>query len=679
MTLTLPKNWLDVASGKASTKWLEQFMHRHLALLEKGQITPQEFANELEEEFASRMLNTPAKQKNYRSNVVQGLKILEPHHPAIELVALSTDEYRRLNDQQRGRVAQRETQYLHPDAVKALVKIAENLLDSDEWSDVGAGLAVLIGRRISEILLSQFSLKTSWSLNFSQMAKQADDVDITIEIPTLASAKPVLAAIEKLQSGLAIADLKQRASSRQLKQAVNRRYSLAIAQKCDEYFKGLVPNRSDKDNLYTHIFRAVYATIATHWFCPPNVPEHQYKAEIQGHFTITQDGEKLPNYAARSNYDDYVIGDGQGNREGRLGLKLGRLPGLKVIEAFRDDPVEDMLPHQHSKVAAKTVSAPAPAIEGHGDRQITPVDVNVVAETAEQISEEPSPMSKPPVPIKRPQIYAADLERLTALMASKGVEGSPAELLAMLLDAYEETQKHSPQQVATIQQVSQTFNWFTAEIDTLRQQVSDLEARPPEPPQTGQSDAPRVADLQTQVGQLQSENQQLKTELKGLQSENKQVTTELQETQAQLAGIHQLLGTPVNQAKSAPQPPPSAQTAQTLAPEKKEDTKQRDRFDSKAKVEAIVQDIINWNTAQASNDTRLRISVSIIKALGSLVGATYQPVIMEVLKEQEEAIEEIHRRFMIGVRHNVSVDKDTILQDIARDYMGVENWQEAAY
>jgi len=52
---------------------------------------------------------------------------------------------------------------------------------------------------------------------------------------------------------------------------------------------------------------------------------------------------------------------------------------------------------------------------------------------------------------------------------------------------------------------------------------------------------------------------------------------------------------------------------------------------------------------------------------------------MEVLKEQEAAIDEVHQRFMIGTRHNVSVDKDTILKDIARDYMGVENWQEVAY
>jgi hypothetical protein len=51
---------------------------------------------------------------------------------------------------------------------------------------------------------------------------------------------------------------------------------------------------------YTHIFRAVYATIAAHWYCPPSVPEHQFKAEIQGHFSITQEGKRLPNYSARS-------------------------------------------------------------------------------------------------------------------------------------------------------------------------------------------------------------------------------------------------------------------------------------------------------------------------------------------------------------------------------------------
>ena len=666
-TTTLPENWLDVAAGRASTKWLEQFIRHHLALLAKEQSTPHEFANELEEEFASRMLDTLKKQKNYRSNVVQALKLLDPNHPAIALVTLSTEEYRRLNDEQRGRVAQRETQYLHPDAVEALVKIAENRLDSDEWSDVGAGLAVLIGRRISEILLSKFSLKSPWSLNFSQMAKKADDVDITLEIPTLAPAAKVLAAIQKLRSGLAIADLRKLgASSRQLKLAVNRRYSLAIAQKCDEYFQGLVPNRSDKDNLYTHIFRAVYATIAAHWFCPPNVPEHQYKAEIQGHFTITQDGKKLPNYAARSNYDDYAIGDGQGNRDGRLGLKLGQLPGLEVIAAFRDDPVEDAQPAADESDEAAAENSP------------TATDTTDTDEAIEIAEEEPQMSQPQEQPIKRPKVYEADLERLMQLMAQEGMTGTPAELFCALLDAYETLKReHQSRQTETVGEVAQTFNWFTKQLDALTAQNQALEQERDR--------------LQIQKPDTEKVN--------SLQAENARLQRELAEAKQQLEGIYKVLGQPVPSSNgaagavapppkptAAPEPEPRATTAVTVAPaataaelSPQTATRQRDRSDSKAKVEAIVQDIINWNTAQESNDTRLRISVSIIKALGSLVGATYQPVIMEVLKEQEGAIEEVHRRFMIGTRHNVSVDKDTILQDIARDYMGVENWQEAAY
>jgi hypothetical protein len=35
---------------------------------------------------------------------------------------------------------------------------------------------------------------------------------------------------------------------------------------------------------------------------------------------------------------------------------------------------------------------------------------------------------------------------------------------------------------------------------------------------------------------------------------------------------------------------------------------------------------------------------------------------------------------MIGSRHNRSVqDKDAVLQAIARDYLGIPNWQEATY
>jgi hypothetical protein len=273
-------------------------------------------------------------------------------------------------------------------------------------------------------------------------------------------------------------------------------------------------------------------------------------------------------------------------------------------------------------------------------------------------------------PIKRPQVYEDDLDRLMQLMAQQGVTGTPAELFCALLDAYETLKgEHQSRQPATVGEVAQTFNWFTQQIDTLTAQNQALERDRLQPQKP---DAEKVS---------------------GLQAENARLQRELAEAKQQLEGIYKVLGQPVPSSNGAagaatttpvstPAPAPTATAAPTVATTEtssESTTRQRDRSDSKTRVEAIVQDIINWNTAQLSNDTRLRISVSIIKALGSLVGATYQPVIIEVLNEQETAIDEVHLRFMIGVRHNVSVDKDTVLKDIARDYMGVENWQEAAY
>jgi hypothetical protein len=328
---------LNLAAVHGSTKWVQQFIRIYLPQLHDQTITPEEFTVTLEQEFEARGLKTLSQQKNYRSNVVQALKVIDDKHPAIALVSLSTEEYRELNDAQRSRLAERETKYFTSTQAENLVKQATQLLDSSEWSDVGAGLAVLVGRRISEILLSEFSFKSPWSLYFTGMAKKPESISayLTIEIPTLAPSPRVLKAVQMLQKFLEIEDLKLTSlSAKMAKQKVNQRFSGAIAAKCDQYFGKLIPTRSNKGNLYTHIFRAVYATIAAYWFCPPSVPEHSFKAEIQGHFTITADGTKLPNFSARANYDDYAIGDGQGNRDGRLGIKLGILPELQVIDAF---------------------------------------------------------------------------------------------------------------------------------------------------------------------------------------------------------------------------------------------------------------------------------------------------------------------------------------------------------
>ena len=75
------------------------------------------------------------------------------------------------------------------------------------------------------------------------------------------------------------------------------------------------PARERKDDaLYLHLFRAVYATIAVHWFCPPRVNRMVFKAEIQGHRRVLEAPTRAMrrSYTAARHYDDYQIADSSG-------------------------------------------------------------------------------------------------------------------------------------------------------------------------------------------------------------------------------------------------------------------------------------------------------------------------------------------------------------------------------
>lgn len=675
---TLEEDWLQSAENCGSTKWLKQFIRFYVSKLQAGRLSAEEFAEELEQEFASRMLSTLAQQKNYRSNVVQAIKVFDPEHPAIALVSLSTEQYRFLNDQQRERLADRQTRFITSQAAEAIAERASQLITSAEWSEVGAGLAVLIGRRISEILLSKFSLKTTWSLNFSQMAKRQETQNITIEIPTLAPAQEVLAAIKRLQQGLRTDELRlQGLSDRQAKQKVNNLYSGAIADKCHEHFSNLVPARTDKDTLYTHIFRAVYATIAAHWYCPPSVPEHQFKAEIQGHFTITQDGKKLPNYAARSNYDDYAIGDGQGNRDGRLGIKLEQVPGLEVVEVFR----QPRYYRTEAVVTEDSIAAETPPELDSEKPDDMPTELNAQEAPTMVEADAAKPMTK------RPSVYADDLERITDLMALKGITGTTADVLHALVKEFEEkAHQEERQETKTASEFAQAINWFTQEIETLRQQYHALEQEY-QKLVSQPVNADELTALKEHNAQLEARNAKLETDLKATRSQLSAIQDLLGGSRSGARSQEERVTPPTEKPVSKPAPTPAEQpvtnqsaTQSATTPQPETASRHFDQADSTDKIADIIDAIIQWNTAQERSEQRLRISFPSIRSLAVLVGASYLPAIKEVIAQKEAEIDEIHQRYLIGSRHNRSVlDKDAVLQAIARDYLGIPNWQEATY
>ena len=769
---TLEENWLDLALTHVVTQWLRRSLWDLLPSLLANEISSEVFAAEIDAVLQSRNLFTLSQQKNPRSNVAQALKSICPDHRAIALVSLAPAQYRVLNDEQLGKLGDTKPKYITSETAQLVVARATDLLSSAEWSDVSAGLAVLVGRRISEILLSNFAPKSTYSILFSGLAKKSSaSATIAIEIPTLASAEAVLAAINRLQTGLKIEDLKlESLSEKQARQIVNRRYSEASAEACDHHFADLVPKRQDKERLYNHLFRALYATIAAHWYCPSTVLEHNYKAEIQGHFTVSTDGKKVPNYSARSHYDDYLIGyfdceTQTMQRDGRLGLKLG-LEGVEGIEVFRKGQNDlTNLPKGDRTHSSASLSAPA-EIEGEimskaqsslsqDLNQQTTQDAKVSdvmtgrstklrkvksdlksADISPQLStttetpalnttgSEPKSAStrkqqnsshSKKAQTKRPDLEADDLERVRSLMAHFGIVGSYTQVFSALLDRFEQLQQLQ-QQPSPHHQDLETIRWFTREIDALRSQVIAIEQ---------EKDQLKVSCAKLEeIAQLSAENALLKSQLQ----QNQAVLDNLRSSLAQvgLVGTGEALTSPPNAATeptavSTAQSPPrlthtsvatkapttihpytdqplattngaivlgaetevKASPSSPSSPSTPSKTPKKTRSGAQqtaAKIHQILDALIAWNHQNTHPNQRIRIGILPVKALASKMGADYQAQIQAALQQRREEIDRMHQSLLLGNKHNRTLlNKDELLQAIARDYLHMTNWQDVRY
>lgn len=325
----MPNSQLLTAVAKGKTLWLRTLLSERLPELDSPSVDYDAWFDSIIFVMESRGLVEPKQQKNFLTDIRNAIKVLNPQHPALDVVKFDKATWTEINNTDSDAVATRTTKLLSdPDAI---VTRATSLLSSFHWSEIAAGLAVVTGRRCTEIIkTANFELKTKYSVTFSgSLKRRSEPVECVFEIPTLCPAQSVIQAISNLRHQLG--DEIQSLTPRQ----VSGRYSRAVARECDRQFNQLVPPRDDGDNLYTHLFRAIYATIAAFWYCPPSVPEMEFRAAIQGHYQIRDEtNPKLRrSLAAGRHYFDYKIGDGRGNLDGRLGIKLSD-SNVTVIEEF---------------------------------------------------------------------------------------------------------------------------------------------------------------------------------------------------------------------------------------------------------------------------------------------------------------------------------------------------------
>jgi hypothetical protein len=323
----------------------------------QGRKKAQSLTQDLRDAWAKRGFTEPVQQKPLFDELRRVIRAkFGDDHFSLTYFKLSRDEHFAINQQNQSNARDRQIHQQYLDNPDEIVATAVRLLDSPEWADIAAGLAVLTGRRLNEVLkTAQFSVVSHWVVRFSgALKRQGEEVPLVFDIPTLTTAQRVIQATEKL---------------RQITPPDANESKVALAS--DRHFHQIVPAPHGKTNLYAHLWRSVYCCIATFWYCPKHVDDLLFKAHILGHFeTLTLDEQKtldhpqqlnqgklrqrLENFASDRHYrlyeiDDSVIAQYNGQRKG---IKLG-YGGIQPIQAF----THGLPQHQPTPMKRKTPSS----------------------------------------------------------------------------------------------------------------------------------------------------------------------------------------------------------------------------------------------------------------------------------------------------------------------------------
>lgn len=306
----------------------------------KGRARVEELAQQMRQDWTERGLSQLTQQQGLMDRTRRAIKDqFGEEHFSLELIKFSREEQFELNSQKRQSVGERNLQQQYLDNPDAIVAQAVRLLESPEWAEVAAGLTLLTGRRSTEILkTAEFEVKSQWSVLFQgALKRRGEAVPLVFEIPTLTTAGRVVEAVERLRSLLGTVDMSGA--------AVSAKYGAAVSRASDRCFGELVPSPPGKESLYTHLWRSVYACIATFWYCPKHVWDVLFKAHALGHFEALEPQEqreggslqqRLTTISSERFYALYEIADSVVAQHGgkRKGVKLGH-GGVLPLEVFQ--------------------------------------------------------------------------------------------------------------------------------------------------------------------------------------------------------------------------------------------------------------------------------------------------------------------------------------------------------
>jgi cell division protein FtsB len=412
------------------------------------------------------------------------------------------------------------------------------------------------------------------------------------------------------------------------------------------------------------------------------VDANEYKAAIQGHYAIleTTDGELKRSLTASRHYNDYKIGDRAGNIDGRQGIKLG-YGGVEVIDVFNKSrqgttfqlEVTPSLVDKHSDDLEVTAMDTTQAVSQKVIESVSE-SLEALPEIEKKEQPEDSIVSKRRQP-RRVKPIAVDLELLKTVAGrfdieirsgkGQGYDHALSELLLLLEqnatlavsakqrapgDESPSTEFTAPVS-QTVADQAKTLAWLTGRVEGLEAEITQLQ----------QEKQKAIASS------MSLENEQSQQEINQLHDENNRLKTELLQTQSRLEGIQRFLNggaiemtkpergataaitmtTPTDAIKTQP-PAPT-----TLSSPQKVSVAGSPQADLDPDVLRALQAILDYNEYEAtSHQQRWAISIPVLKDLLKQLGKATQPKIEAVLRAKSEVVNEHHRHYGLGQRHN---------------------------
>jgi hypothetical protein len=116
-------NLLAEAISQGKTVWLKELLAERLPDLPTDIDGCQSWYNSLIETFEARNLIEPSQQKNYLTQARNAIKIIDPEHPALDVVKFETQTWIEINNQDSDRIASRDTKFIwSPETIVEVAK-----------------------------------------------------------------------------------------------------------------------------------------------------------------------------------------------------------------------------------------------------------------------------------------------------------------------------------------------------------------------------------------------------------------------------------------------------------------------------------------------------------------------------------------------------------------------------